>query len=1113
MTLRRLVLRSALYHWRTAAAVVMGIAVACGVITGSLVMGETIHGSLRDIAVARLGKVDLALVALGRFRAALVRDLAREPGVTQAVGSMAALLIAPGSARNPRTEAVAAGVTAIGCDAEFWRLQGAVGVQLSGRGCAINGALARDLGLGAGDAVLLRVSSQRGVPTNSLFARRELREAAPALRLQVQVVLPDGGMGDFRLDPQPAVPRNVFIPRELLAQRSGARELANVIVAAHKPGGPAVDALHAALLRACTLQDHGLRIAHGVPGDHPCLQSDAVVLTDTQIAAARAAGRASGVVAQPTSLYLATTIRVVETGKSIAYATIVGMEGGSGPAARGAWLGAWAAADLGARPGDTLAVEYLEPQPDGEYRLRKMTFSLGGVAPAAWLGLQQSLVPTFPGITGAARIGDWDPPFPVDMRRITPRDEEYWSKYRATPKLRLPAWALRRIWRSGPGQQDAGWVTGMRLLPAPGASSSQVDERRFTAALLKVLSPQSSGLLFRPVREQALQAAAGNSDFSQLFLGMSMFLVLSGAGLSAMLLRLSAEQRSAQVGVMLACGLDAPLVRRALAAEGVLLTVVGAAVGTPLGVLYAAGLVRLLGTWWRGALGDTPAPWLHVTAVDLTTGALCGLVVGLVAVWWGTREVAGRSALELLAGWQVAETVGGRRGRPGLWAALAGVCAAVLLCLALAQKVPQQTAFFGIGALLLVALLALTSLALNPGSGPPGTVRSLAALARRNVGASGKRALLVIGLLAAAAFIMVTVASNARDLSRADVSDPSSGAGGFSLVATSSVPLPYDPATPGGRERLGFSPEDEAALQGAQITSLLVSPGEDVSCLNLARPTRPRLVGIPAPMMKRGGFPVTALPEGRGDPWRLLAGEGTPIPAFGDADSVRWTLHLGLGKTYPYPLADGSVVPLRFVGLIRGSIFGRELLIGEHQFRRLFPGVTAPSYFLIQTPRGAEARVAEVLRRNLGELGVEVHTTREVLNGFLRVQNTYLSMFLVLGGLGLLLGTAGLVGVILRSVLERRRELALMLATGFERGRIMALITAEHAGLLVAGLAIGTLCALVAVAPHLLSAEARVNWISLSGVLLMMLGVGLVACLVTVQASVRGDLIMALRQE
>ena len=52
-------------------------------------------------------------------------------------------------------------------------------------------------------------------------------------------------------------------------------------------------------------------------------------------------------------------------------------------------------------------------------------------------------------------------------------------------------------------------------------------------------------------------------------------------------------------------------------------------------------------------------------------------------------------------------------------------------------------------------------------------------------------------------------------------------------------------------------------------------------------------------------------------------------------------------------------------------------------------------------------------------------------NAFNAVQNTYLGTFQILGGLGLLLGSAGLGIIVLRNVLERRGELGLLLAVGF----------------------------------------------------------------------------------
>ena len=74
--------------------------------------------------------------------------------------------------------------------------------------------------------------------------------------------------------------------------------------------------------------------------------------------------------------------------------------------------------------------------------------------------------------------------------------------------------------------------------------------------------------------------------------------------------------------------------------------------------------------------------------------------------------------------------------------------------------------------------------------------------------------------------------------------------------------------------------------------------------------------------------------------------------------------------------------------------------------------------------------------------------TAERLNAYLAVENTYLSTFQALGGLGLLLGSLGLAVVLLRGVWERRGELALLRGLGFRRTTLGWLILAENAFLL-----------------------------------------------------------------
>lgn len=1128
MSIGRLISRSLRLYWRTGIVVAFGIAVATAVITGSLVIGDSVTGSLRETALSRLGNISYAAVASGYFRAKLADKLAADDDLKERISQVVAGISTTGAARNPATEATVPAVNVLGIDADFWEFYGRSSTHPGPRECLVNEALADDLGISAGDPLIVTMRRDDEISSDLLFAERSVQNTAPTMRLTVTGILPTGGADDFRLDAQNAIPRNVFIDREWLATRNNTVGKANMLlVATTETSDETAQRLQAALATYMQLADYGLKMQMDPASGSVSLTSGGTVLTSSQVAAAQKAADDAGTTASISSVYLATNIEQVDkTERKIAYAMVASIAPagafslisghGQTPQEGEIWLNAWAAEDLTAQVGDRVRLTYMLPTLEGEYPTADMDFTVGAIVKMSGPAADKTLVPNFPGITEADTVDDWDAPFPVDLNRITNRDEAYWDLYKALPKAFVTPNAMQKMWQSGQTSPQADWVTSVRFAPTDGKISDAA-ESIMTTRLLTALDPAERGLVFRPVRENALQASKGTSDFSQLFLGLSMFLVFSGAGLGGMLLRLSLDRRASQAGIMLATGCTQAQVNRAFFAEGTALTIVGTVIGIPAGVLYASGVIHALANWWSGALGATANLWLHVDISSLITGAVAGLVVGMGTVWASTRRISRAPVLSLLSGrlaMDVAPTHAPRHGaRYTLWGSVA--LAIVLGILALTGAIEPAGAFFGIGATLLVGGLAGARLGMYRIMAGRGAYKSMHSLASRNAVANAGRSLLVVGLLASAIFVIVAVAANTRDLSAIDTSDRNSGTGGFQLQAISSVPPAYDIATPAGRANLGFSAEDEKAFDGVEIVGFLASPGEDISCLNISRPTYPRLLGVPEKMRTRGGFRLFTM--GGREPWDAidLEVDDLPhsIPTLGDEASVRWTLHSSLEKVYTMPGPDGEPLYLRFTGLLKGSIFQSELLISEARFRKIYPSITRPSYFLIATPQGREEQVAQILRANIGDNGLEVRKTSEVLNGFLQVQNTYLSMFLALGGLGLLLGTVGMITILLRGIFERRAELALMEAIGFTRRKIAGVLLIEHVTLLVTGMALGTLSALIAVSPQTISAESAVNWGVLTAVISGILLFSIVSCITAVLSSLRGSLIYVLRQE
>ncbi|HUW34034.1 MAG TPA: FtsX-like permease family protein, partial [Planctomycetota bacterium] len=634
-----------------------------------------------------------------------------------------------------------------------------------------------------------------------------------------------------------------------------------------------------------------------------------------------------------------------------------------------------------------------------------------------------------------------------------------------------------------------------------------------------------------PVLRMALEAVKGTTDFGVLFASMSMFLVMAAMGLSGALMRLMAERRAAEAGMLLACGFTERNVLHAIIGEGSVLAILGAGAGCGLGVLYANAIVSLLASGAIGTIGNARLH-LHVQTGSLVLGSIIGAGAGFASTWWGVRKLVRHRVLDLLAGWRALGT-GGRSARfpvAAVVGAVAAVMAVALIGLGLAAAISPTAVFFGGGFALLAAAMCACYLVLARAMRRPMGRVSLGRLVVRSAAANRLRSMLAVGLFACAAFVIIAAAANRRDYSQIDIHDKTSGTGGFALRATSSLPIRYDFGTATGREKLGFPPEDQALFDAVNVYSFLASPGDDISCLNLAKAGMPRIIGASNAFIERGGFGLQGMAakdaEGRpacrsraaGRPlrasWSSLRERewcGGRIPVVGDAGSVQWSLHSAPGKTLALPI--GGDRGLCVAGVIPNSIFAGELVMSDRCFRQIFPSETDPRYFLIETPPGREDAVADALRRNLGDAGLEVRNTGEILNSIISVQNTYLSTFTALGGLGVALGTFGLAAVLLRSALERRGEFALMLATGFSRVHLVWLLVLENAGLLAVGLLAGSAAALVAVVPQLRSAEASVNWLLLAALPVAIMALGLLVCTAAAAAMLRGNLVEALREE
>ena len=454
-------------------------------------------------------------------------------------------------------------------------------------------------------------------------------------------------------------------------------------------------------------------------------------------------------------------------------------------------------------------------------------------------------------------------------------------------------------------------------------------------------------------------------------------------------------------------------------------------------------------------------------------------------------------------------------GAGGLFGALALVGYALVK-----HETAAAGLFFGAGALLLFSALAFTSALLSRlECSATAAGLTLAGMGLRSATRRRRRSLATVAMLACGSFLIVSIGAFRLD-ENVNATQRASGTGGFAFLGESALPITADLNTTRGRESFGL---DAQALTNVSFVPFRVRDGDDASCLNLNRAQRPRLLGVkPELLAERGAFSFASVAKGLAaeNPWLLLsaknganAAASTPdeIPGIADEASILWALGKKLGDTLEFTDERGQTFRVRLVAALANSILQGNLVIAEDHFTAHFPGESGQRMFLVDAPADRATDIAAQLTRALRDTGLELTPATRRLAQFNAVQNTYLGTFQVLGGLGLLLGSVGLGVVVLRNVLERRGELALLLAVGFRPRSLRWLLVSEHGALLLLGLGGGVVAAAVAVLPALLAPGTPVPVATLGLTLGGVLVNGAVWTLVATALALRGNLLDALR--
>ncbi|MDP1560681.1 MAG: ABC transporter permease [Pirellulaceae bacterium] len=1028
----------------------------------------------------------------------------------------------------------------------------------------LNATAARRLGLQATDVgawLTVRIGKVADVPAESFLATKH--DAVTSLpRLKLAGIIDDDGVGRLGLSPGTEVPANVFIglenaqrviPAATRAIRGDSLLVNALLVTRSSSLGLATVADAEVALQAFrpSLLDAGIKVTHVQQGplNYYSVSSARMMIDAAQQELLETA--LLGLEHQSVLTYLANDIQAARKSTPGLPFSMVSALGSNAAFSYKLTdgrlvselkpgemlLNRWAAEDLELQVGEPVRIRYYEPETvDAEEVEREAEFRLVGIAdltaptqPYRSQGRQTIpaefsqpptaandpwLTPEVPGVTDAASIDAWDLPFET-ASKIRPQDDDYWENYRTTPKGILALADGQALWSSRFGN-----LTSYRI-PAEQLTLAELEQRLATAVSTKL---SDAGFQVLPVKLQGMMGSQGSTPFDVLFLLFSMFVMISALLLLFLFVRLGLQQRAKELGLWLAVGFSSVRVGRLWWAESVVASVGGVTVGSMVGVAYAGLMIWLLRTAWVGAV-SSPFLNLHWTWRSILIGSMAGLLVSAVVIRWSIRQAATVPARALLEGrW---ESEGVARGQMRWWCQPIVYRALLVLaiCTSLAGLIAtgdaQAVAFMLGGMLALLGILSwIYARLVRPAAGAHLTWTDLG---RLNLARQPARSLLIIGLVGIATFLILAV-------SAFRLSPTERGTAGFDYLVQTDTGILQDLNSPEVRQDWLSRNQVEGTLETAnselQVYGFRFHDGEHASCNNPFQAGQPQVLGVGESFVGRfeqagpKAFAWVAHtandPAAQLNPWRLLQKETSTgaIPVVIDKNTAWYSLKVYLpGTRFKVDYPGIGLVEFELVGLLDNSVLQGALLVSEQNFVRLFPRNAGSRYYLVDGDSEAARLELQGLGRALKDSGWQMRRTEDVLANYLAVQNTYLSAFQSLGSLGLLLGTVGLVVAQYRSILERRRELALMQALGFSARRIQNLVTRETLWLLSLGFGAGLLSAAVGVFPHLWvgAADVPLGW--LLGALGLIAGIGWLAARMIGNWALRGNLLQLLRNQ
>jgi putative ABC transport system permease protein len=1081
-----IVARSISYNLKSAVYQASIILLLAAVITGSLLTGKSVRKSLRQTSLEKLGNTGILISSgIRYFDPSLAERISSETGL-----KTTGLLELDGYCQHFSSGQTASCIKIYGITDDFFSFQGHPGLKVNKGEIAINERLADYLGIKTGDELIISFNSISSIPSDAPFSPG--KDATASLVLKTGIILTSGNSGNFSLGISQITPMNIFINRSDLADADGNIPEINRLLLENQ-NSISVDVIYRDLRRVIKPEDTGLILRHVPETGEYELISDRIFIDQPQVDEIKK----MPIPSFPVITYLANSIS--RGTKSAPYSFISGLDPSlydGVPEGNGIVINKWLSEDINAGPGDTLQISWYSPDPLNRLTVQKKDFVVAKVVGMNGIWADSLLMPEFPGIAGSESCTDWDAGVEIKMDLIRKKDEEYWNKYRGTPKAFINYELAKELWAG-----NFGPATSIRF-------NKGILESEITQQLKGITDPYKSGFTVTDLPKESLSAANESVDFSTLFLSLGFFIILSALILLILLVSTFYEAKKDEVTTLYSIGFARREIEKLLFFESGAIAITASLMGALAGGLFNLIIIKALNSVWKGAV-QTSTLISEIDPFSLITGFSVTVILILVIL-----KIKSSGFLRYLSKPETGKTIKPSTGKSLLFIVISITITALLIVLSFFPGNNSTILSYLAGVLVFITLiLFVRRYYVRKQKTGIYCFRKKSQISESYYSFHPSQAIAPVLFLAAGLFAVIITGVNRMSLS-GNMLKSSGGTGGYLIWGESSVPIRGSLLSETGRKEFGL---DDPELKELSLVQARITSGNDASCLNLNHIASPPLLGIdPAGFIRKGSFSFATKMKGieSANPWLTIEYPPANGSVYGIADQtvLQYGLKIKVGDTLKIRAESGQVLNVIISAGLKSSVFQGYVIIGNENFRRFFPSVPGNQIFLADGNPESTQLYLNLLTDRLSEYGVHFEPAGERLASFFVVTNTYLSVFTILGGIGMILGVTGLGLILIRNFNQRKRDFGLMLAGGFSLRSIQIIIFGEHARILIYGIITGIISALVATRPSIMNGS-ELPWKILVIMLLLVLITGLTALAASAKSIRKDSLINRIRKE